>query len=243
MLRHINHKKMGRGDHGWLESIHHFSFAGYYNPDNMQFGILRVLNDDIVAAGTGFDTHPHKDMEIISYVIEGELTHGDSMGNKRTLSRGEVQYMSAGTGVFHSEHNLEKKQLRFLQIWILPDASNHTPDYGDYRFKWEDRENKWLALVSSTENKNSPAPIKIHADINIYATHMTKGHGNVFESAEGRQAYLVLIEGSANINCLKLKAKDALEIVGENITIKTDDTAHILILEMAQPEKGQFQGE
>jgi len=234
---------MGHADHGWLDTTHHFSFANYYNPDNMQFGILRVLNDDIVAAGTGFGTHPHKDMEIVTYVVEGELTHADSMGNKGGVKRGEIQYMSAGTGVLHSEHNLGKDQVRFLQIWILPDAANHTPNYGDYRFKWEERENKWLELVSSVQNKKSAAPIKIHADTNIYATNIAKGHDSTFKVGKGRQAYLVLIEGKADINGINLNAKDALEIVEENITIKTDNVAHILILEMEKPGQGQFKGE
>jgi redox-sensitive bicupin YhaK (pirin superfamily) len=108
MLHYIDHTKMGRGVHGWLDSHFHFSFAEYYNPENIQFGILRVINDDMVESQMGFDTHPHENMEIISYVVDGELTHGDSMGNKQTLTRGQVQYMSAGTGVLHSEYNLGK---------------------------------------------------------------------------------------------------------------------------------------
>ncbi len=121
MLRKIDNTKMGSSNLGWLKSKFHFSFAEYFNPDNMNFGVLRVINDDLVAPHTGFNLHPHADMEIISYVVEGELTHGDSMGNKSTITRGHVQYMSAGTGVYHSEHNLGENVLRFLQIWILPD--------------------------------------------------------------------------------------------------------------------------
>ena len=122
MIKYIDHEKMGTADHGWLRSRFHFSFAQYYNPENMGFGALRVLNDDLVRPGTGFETHPHRDMEIISYVVQGELTHGDSMGNRQTLKRGQIQYMSAGTGVWHSEHNLGEDTLRFLQIWIYPDV-------------------------------------------------------------------------------------------------------------------------
>ena len=133
MLRYIDHTKMGRGIHGWLDSHFHFSFAEYYNPQNIQFGVLRVVNDDMVQPGTGFDTHPHQNMEILSYVVQGELTHADNMGNEQTLTRGQVQYMSAGTGVLHSEYNMGKDLLRFLQIWILPDASGYQPNYGDYR--------------------------------------------------------------------------------------------------------------
>ena len=119
MLTKIESKNMGNSNLGWLKSKFHFSFAEYYNPDNINFGVLRVINDDLVQPNTGFDTHPHRDMEIISYVVNGELTHGDSMGNKNTITRGHVQYMSAGTGVYHSEHNFGKDTLRLLQIWIF----------------------------------------------------------------------------------------------------------------------------
>ncbi|MCU5336930.1 pirin family protein, partial [Bacillus cereus] len=112
MFRKVDHKNMGRANHGWLNTHFHFSFANYYNPNNMNFGALRVINDDLVAAQTGFDMHPHRDMEIISYVVDGALTHEDSMGNRGTIERGHVQYMSAGTGVFHSEHNLGDETLR-----------------------------------------------------------------------------------------------------------------------------------
>ena len=126
---------MGRGIHGWLDSHFHFSFAEYYNPENINFGVLRVWNDDIVLPGTGFGTHPHDNMEIISYVLEGELSHADSMGNEQTLTRGQVQYMSAGTGITHSEYNHGEVPLRFFQIWIFADKRGYRPNYGDYRFK------------------------------------------------------------------------------------------------------------
>ena len=226
---------MGRSFHGWLDSHFHFSFADYYNPDNIQFGALRVINDDLVQPGTGFDTHPHANMEIISYVIDGELTHADSMRNTKTLKRGEVQYMSAGTGVFHSEHNRGDELLRFLQIWILPDGKGYKPNYGDFRFKLEDRENRWLPIAASYDNKASDAPIRIHQDINAYATILKDGHSLDFTVGAGRQAYLVLIEGDAEINGVPLTQRDGLEIVEENITINPKDSAHILIIEMAKP--------
>jgi redox-sensitive bicupin YhaK (pirin superfamily) len=235
MLRHVDSKKMGHAVHSWLDTLHHFSFAGYYNPDNMNFGNLRVVNDDLVKPSKGFDIHPHRDMEIISYVVEGELTHGDSMGNKSTLKRGEVQYMSAGTGVFHSEHNFGEKTLRFLQIWILPDKENHKPDYGDYKFNWEDRENKWLAIASG--DKKSKAPIKIHADMNVYAAEISKDKELKFEVKEGRQAYMVLIEGGAKIGKISLSQRDALEIVEEDIIVKTASKAHCIVFEMEKAEQ------
>jgi redox-sensitive bicupin YhaK (pirin superfamily) len=234
VLRYIDHKKMGRGIHGWLDSHFHFSFAEYYNPKNIQFGVLRVINDDMVEPGMGFDTHPHENMEIISYVVDGELTHGDSMGNKQTLTRGQVQYMSAGTGVLHSEYNLNKTGLRFLQIWILPDKNGYTPNYGDYRFAFEDRRDTWLPVASGTENKTSKAPIRIHADINAYAAVVSKGKKLEFETAKDRQAYLVLIEGSAMVNNIEMSMRDAIEITEENITISAGEDAHLLIIEMAK---------
>ncbi|MFT8316009.1 MAG: pirin family protein [Clostridium sp.] len=233
MLRKIENKNMGRSNLGWLQSVFHFSFAEYYNPDNINFGVLRVINDDLVQANTGFDTHPHRDMEIVSYVVEGELTHGDNMGNKKTLTRGSVQYMSAGTGVYHSEHNFGNKTLRFLQIWILPDKGGYKPNYGDYEFQWNDRRNKWLHMVSSKEGN---APVKVNQDINIYSLELNKGNEISFPLKEGRQEYLVQIEGSAEVNNIKLDDRDAMEIVEENILIKAKETSHILVLEMKKQD-------
>jgi redox-sensitive bicupin YhaK (pirin superfamily) len=234
MLRYIDHKKMGRGRHGWLDSHFHFSFADYYNPKNIQFGALRVVNDDMIKPGTGFDMHPHRDMEILSYVIDGELSHADSMRNKHTLTRGQVQYMSAGTGVVHSEHNWSDDMLRFLQIWILPDGKGYEPNYGDYRFALEDRENKWLPIAGSVKDADSKAPIKIHADINAYATLLTDGEPLDFHVGKGRQAYLVLMEGEVDVNGQHLNTRDGMEIVEEDITITPKDAAHVLIIEMAK---------
>ncbi|NLL81277.1 MAG: pirin family protein [Tissierellia bacterium] len=229
MLRKIDNTKMGSSDLGWLKSKFHFSFAEYFNPDNLSFGTLRVINDDLVEPGTGFDTHPHKHMEIISYVVDGELTHGDSMGNKRTLSRGHVQYMSAGTGVYHSEHNLGEETLRFLQIWIIPDKNAYGPNYGDYKFEWNDRKNKWLNIVSSKEGN---APIKINQDSNIFVFDLDKDKEIEFKVGEGRQAYLVQIEGTSDINSITLNMRDGLEIIEEDIKIKAIETSHFLVIEM-----------
>lgn len=229
MLRKIENNNMGRSNLGWLRSIFHFSFAEYYNPNNINFGVLRVINDDLVDPSTGFDTHPHRDMEIVSYVVDGELTHGDSMGNKNTLTRGQVQYMSAGTGVLHSEHNMKDKTLRFLQIWIFPDKKGYKPNYGDYRFNFDDRKNKWLHMVSSKEGN---APIKVNQDVNIYSLELDEKREITLQINEGRQAYLVQIEGSSKINEIDLDEKDGLEIVEEDILIKAKSASHILVVEM-----------
>ncbi|SHI93908.1 hypothetical protein SAMN02745163_01062 [Clostridium cavendishii DSM 21758] len=229
MLRKIESKNMGSSNLGWLKSKFHFSFADYYNPHNINFGVLRVINDDLIQANTGFDTHPHKDMEIISYVVKGELTHGDSMGNKNTITSGHVQYMSAGTGVFHSEHNLGKDILRLLQIWIFPDKQGYKPNYGDYRFNWTDRQNKWLHMVSSKEGN---APIKINQELNIYSLELEKGKDIKFPVNQGRQAYLVQIEGNSLINGIEVNERDGMEITEEDILIEANETSHILVLEM-----------
>jgi len=229
MLRKINSNDMGSSNLGWLRSKFHFSFAEYYNPDNIQFGVLRVINDDLINPQTGFGTHPHKNMEIISYVVNGELTHGDSMGNQNTITRGQVQYMSAGTGVLHSEYNLGEHTSRFLQIWILPDKIGHTPAYGDFRFNWDDRKNTWLHMVSG---KDGGAQITINQDANIYSLELEQGNEISFPVKEGRQAYLVQIEGTSVINGIELSDRDGMEIVEAEITIKAEKTSHILLIEM-----------
>ncbi|WP_195429999.1 pirin family protein [Clostridium sp. D46t1_190503_E9] len=234
MLRKLDHRNMGKSNLGWLKSIFHFSFAEYFNIDNMNFGVLRVINDDLIEGNTGFDLHPHKDMEIVSYVVEGELTHGDTMGNKNTISRGHVQYMSAGTGVYHSEYNLGDSTARLLQIWVIPDKKGYKPAYGDYRFNWDDRKNKWLNIVSS---KDGDSAIKINQDANFYVVELDKGKEIDFQVESNRQAYLVQIEGNSTINNLELNERDALEIIEEDILIKADKKSHILVIEMKKQLK------
>ena len=229
MIRKIEMQNMGKSNLGWLRSIFHFSFAGYYNPNNMNFGVLRVINDDLIDQEEGFDTHPHKDMEIISYVVDGELTHADSMGNKRSLKRGHVQYMSAGTGVYHSEHNYGNEILRILQIWILPDKNGYTPNYGDYMFDWNLRKDKWLKIVSG---QTGDAPIKINQDVNIYVLELENKKEIELTVEKNTQAYLVQIEGESDINGIQLSPKDALEITEENILIKSNGVSHYLVIEM-----------
>ena len=225
---------MGRRILGWLDSRYHFSFADYRNPENENFGVLRVLNDDVVEPGAGFDPHPHCDMEIISYVVSGMLTHADSKGRERTLTRGQAQYMSAGTGVVHGMHNYSEKPLRFLQMWITPDRTNHKPNYGDFEFVWEDRHNYWMPLASG---KDSAAPIRIHAAVNVYASEITDGQTLALHVGTGRQAYLVLVEGSARVGNQVLVARDAMEFIDEDIEIQATDTAHVLVIEMKKELK------
>ena len=229
MLKKLPKENMGTSNLGWLESRFHFSFAEYRNPNNINFGVLRVLNDDIVHPMSGFDTHPHSNMEIISYVVNGEITHKDSMGNSETLKRGEVQYLSAGDGIYHSEHNLHKSEdLRLLQIWIIPPFAGLPRLYGSHQYKEEERQNRLLNIVSS---QNGDSKIKIHQDINIFVSELDKELD--FKIQKDRQVYFVQIEGSSNINGTLLENGDAMEIVDEDIlTIKPITKSHILFIEM-----------
>lgn len=233
MLKKLPKENMGTSNLGWLESRFHFSFAEYRNPNNINFGVLRVLNDDIVHANSGFDMHPHSNMEIISYVVNGEITHKDSMGNSETLKRGEVQYLSAGDGIYHSEHNVHKSDdLRLLQIWIIPPKAGLPRLYGSKRYEEKDRINKFLNIVSSTEGT---ADIKIYQDINIYVSELEVDKSLEFEIKKNRQVYFVQIEGSSNINEITLNAGDAMEIVDiEKIEIKALENSHFLFIEMAK---------
>ena len=235
MIQHINNQTMGRSDLGWLQSIFHFSFADYYNENNMNFGVMRVLNDDLIAPDTGFGMHPHNNMEIVSYIVDGELTHQDNMGNKNALPRGMVQYMSAGTGVMHSEHNRSEDTARLLQLWLLPSEKGLTPNYGDHAFDWDLRHNKWLHMVSSIDGH---APVKIHQDVNIYSLDLDQAHTINFELKPSRQAYLVQIEGQSSLSGLEseaisLQMKDAAEIYQEAFTLTAIDKSHYLLIEMA----------
>ncbi len=233
MLKKIKKEDMGGSNLGWLESQFHFSFAEYRNANNVNFGVLRVLNDDIVHANSGFDTHPHANMEIISYVVDGEITHKDSMGNSETLTRGEVQYLSAGDGIYHSEHNLNKnKDLRLLQIWIIPPQNGLPRLYGSKRYLQEERKNKLLNIVSS---QNGDAQIKIHQDVNFYVSELDEGKNLDFVIAKNRQVYFVQIEGTSSINGIELNERDAMEITQEdNINIKADINSHFLFIEMKE---------
>ena len=229
MLKKLPKENMGTSNLGWLESRFHFSFAEYRNPNNINFGVLRVLNDDIVHPMSGFDMHPHSNMEIISYVVNGEITHKDSMGNSETLKRGEVQYLSAGDGIYHSEHNLHKSEdLRLLQIWIIPPFTGLPRLYGSHQYKKEERQNRLLNIVSS---QNGDSKIKIYQDINIFVSELDKELD--YKIQKDKQVYFVQIEGSSNINGTLLENGDAMEIVDEDIlTIKPITKSHILFIEM-----------
>ena len=231
MIKKLSKENMGTSNLGWLQSRFHFSFAEYRNPKNINFGVLRVLNDDIIHPSSGFDTHPHSNMEIISYIVDGEITHKDSMGNSETLKRGEVQYLSAGDGIYHSEHNLhQSNDLRLLQIWIIPPKAGLPRLYGSHRYKFEQRDNKLLNIVSSQDGNSN---IKIYQDIKIFVSEFDKPFE--YEIQNDRQIYFVQIEGTSEVNETILEDGDAMEIVDiENLTINPITKSHILFIEMAK---------
>lgn len=233
MLKKLPKGNMGSSNLGWLESRFHFSFAEYRNQENVNFGVLRVLNDDIIHPESGFEMHPHHDMEIVSYIVDGELTHKDSMGNLETLKRGEVQYMSAGSGVMHSEHNKNTSHdLRLLQIWIVPPEKNLEILYGSYRYKKEQRENRLLNIVSSQDGS---AAIKLYQDVNIFVSELEEGKVLEFPINKMRQVYFVQIEGSSNINGTILNDGDAMEVTKEaSLNIKSLQNSHFLFIEMPE---------
>lgn len=230
MLKKLPKENMGASNLGWLESRFHFSFAEYRNSENINFGTLRVLNDDIIHSQNGFGTHPHKDMEIITYVVKGYLTHIDSMDNKETLSRGEVQYMSAGDGITHSEYNKTNEDLRVLQLWVIPPKKSLPKLYGSHRYKEAERKNKLLNIVSSIKGNSK---IKIHQDINIFVCELDSGREIKSIIKNGKQIYFVQIEGNALINNIELNYGDAMEITEEkSLHVRALNKTHFLYIEM-----------
>jgi len=233
-MKIILHKSNTRGhaNHGWLNTFHSFSFASFYIPERTHFGKLRVLNDDVLAPGMGFGNHPHSNMEIISIPLEGELKHEDSMGNNHVIRKGDIQVMSAGTGIFHSESNNSKnKEVKFLQIWIFPDKKNVDPRYGQASIDPDDRKNK-IQMVVSPQNGNGETWIQQNAWISLgdfdrgIQTNYQLNHPN-------NGIYLFVIEGSINIMDHKLNRRDAFGIQGFNEIIFTSNSkSELLILEI-----------
>ena len=222
----------GFADHGWLKSFHTFSFAGYYDPENMGYGPLRVINEDRVAPGQGFGKHPHRDMEIISYVLDGELEHKDSMGTGSVIRPGDVQRMSAGTGVFHSEYNPSPKNgVHFLQIWIEPGELGIKPSYEQKFFSPEDKRGK-LRLLASPDGRDGS--VTVHQDAQLYATLVDGDEKVTHALADDRKAYVHVARGSARVNGQPLGSGDALKIEGAaEIVIDAGDKAEVLLFDMA----------
>ncbi len=223
----------GHADHGWLNAHHSFSFASYHDNSRIHFGALRVLNDDIVAEGMGFGKHPHDNMEIITVVLDGALEHKDSMGHTQAIHPNEVQVMSAGTGVFHSEYNHNRdKKVNLLQLWIFPNKKNVEPRYGQTVFAPEERVNQLQTLVSPIEKED--AGLKIHQDAWIYRTTLQAGN-NIEHTihSENHGAYVFVINGSVTANGQKLNKRDAAGISDTNIlTLNATEDSDVLIVEV-----------
>jgi redox-sensitive bicupin YhaK (pirin superfamily) len=221
----------GHANHGWLDSYHTFSFAGYYDPEEMGFGTLRVINEDRVAPGMGFGTHPHRDMEIISYVLEGELAHKDSMGTGSVIRPGDVQKMSAGTGVSHSEFNPSaEKPVHFLQIWIEPNQRGVKPSYEQQTFSVEQKRAR-LRLIASPDGADGS--VRIHQDARVYASVLEGDDAVTYALPAGRSAYVHVARGSVQLNGTALTAGDGAKINAEKeIRLSNGDGAEVLLFDM-----------
>jgi redox-sensitive bicupin YhaK (pirin superfamily) len=221
----------GYADHGWLKSFHSFSFADYFDPKHVEFGPLRVINEDRVAAGQGFGTHGHRDMEIISYVLEGELAHRDSIGNGSTIRPGDVQRMSAGRGVRHSEYNPSGAQLvHFLQIWIQPNVEGIEPSYEEKRFAPEQKRGK-LRLIASPDQKDGS--VLIHQDARVYAGLFDIGESASLQVAPGRRIYVHIARGCVTANGVALSAGDALKLTDTPaVTLQDGRDAEVLVFDL-----------
>ncbi len=220
---------LGGADHGWLKARHHFSFANYYDPARMSWGRLRVWNDDEIAARSGFPPHPHADMEIITYVRTGAITHEDSMGNKGRTTAGDVQIMSAGTGVRHSEFNLEDETTTIFQIWIEADQRGAKPAWGAKTFPKSDRSGQFSVLASGDTTDDA---LTINADAKVLAATLNAGETITYALPKGRRAYLVPAVGQVEVNGVPLNARDGAAIADEaEITITASADAELVMVD------------
>jgi redox-sensitive bicupin YhaK (pirin superfamily) len=231
MLEVRKSEDRGHANHGWLDSHHSFSFADYYDPDHMGFGPLRVINEDRVAAGAGFGTHGHRDMEIISYVLEGELAHRDSMGTGSVIRPGDVQRMSAGSGVRHSEFNHSKdQQTHFLQIWIQPNVNNIEPSYEEKNFPAEEKRGR-LRLIASPDA--AEGSVLIHQDAKVYVGLFDGAESATLPLPAGRRGYIHVARGTVEVNGVELKAGDALKVSDvASIDVRNGQQAEVLVFDL-----------
>ncbi|MBU2378405.1 MAG: pirin family protein [Alphaproteobacteria bacterium] len=228
---------LGGADHGWLNAKHHFSFANYYDPARMSWGNLRVWNDDEIAAGSGFPPHPHSDMEIITYVREGAITHEDSLGNKGRTEAGDVQVMSAGTGIRHAEYNAEPVLTRIFQIWIEPTKRGEAPAWGAKPFPKGDRAGQFVVLASGFEGDVSEAgggALPIRTDARIVGATLKAGESATYPLGAARRGYLVPAIGEVEVNGVRLTARDGAAISDEaTITVTAVNDAEIVLVDAA----------
>ena len=232
MIDVIRSETRGRADHGWLTSRHTFSFADYHNPAMMSFGKLRVVNEDRVEPGQGFGTHPHRDMEIVSYVIDGALEHKDSLGNGSVIRPGDVQRMTAGTGVLHSEFNPSSEDpVHFLQIWILPERNGLEPGYEQQHFPADERRNRWR-LVGARDGRDGA--LTIHQDIDLYASVLDRDAAIEHRFDGRRRGFLQVVRGTVDVAGERLIAGDALALEAQpSLAVRAAEDSELLLFDMA----------
>jgi redox-sensitive bicupin YhaK (pirin superfamily) len=232
MIERRPFSKLGGANHGWLDAKHHFSFAGYHDPAKMGWGPLRVWNDDTIAPGTGFPPHPHADMEIITYVREGAITHKDSLGNIGRTQAGDVQVMSAGSGVRHSEYNDEAETTKIFQIWIEPSSLGEAPTWGAKPFPKSDRSGRFVTLASGFAEDDDALPIRTPARV-VGAT-LKAGETAEYALGASRYGYLVPAQGSVEVNGVRLDARDGAAIINESVLrVTAVDDAEIILVDAA----------
>lgn len=226
---------LGRHDADWLAARYHFSFSGYHDPSRVHWGALRVWNDDTIQPKTGFPPHPHSDMEIITYVRSGAITHQDSLGNLGRTEAGDVQVMSAGSGVTHAEYNLEDEKTTIYQIWIVPKERGGKPYWGAAKFPKADRAGSLVTLASGFEDDQSAGALPIRQDARVLAATLNKGQDVSYALGQGRHAYLALAKGSAKVNGIELGPRDGAAISAEDaIRIEASDDAEIVLVDAPQ---------
>ena len=223
---------LGAANHGWLDAHHHFSFAGYHDPARTNWGRIRVWNDDTIAAKSGFPTHPHNDMEIVTYVRTGAITHRDSLGNEGRTEAGDVQVMSAGTGIQHSEFNLEDEDTTLFQIWILPDERGEKPSWGARPFPKESREGHFVTLASGIDGDADVLPIR--ADARVLGATVKAGDSVTYQTEAGRHSYLVPAKGKIRVGDVEANARDGVAITGlDTITVTAIEDAELVLVDAA----------
>jgi len=221
---------LGHADHGWLDARHHFSFANYHDPDRMGWGSIRVWNDDTIAAQSGFPPHPHRDMEIVTFVRSGAITHRDSLGNEGRTAAGDVQVMSAGTGITHSEMNREDEATTLFQIWIIPDRQGEQPGWGQREFPKATREGGFEVLASGDAEADDALPIR--TDAKVAAATLAKGQSAVWNTSGERHQYLVAPKGRVTVNGREAQPRDGIAVTGESeIVVEALDDAEVVLVD------------
>ena len=237
MIKLRKSQERGHANHGWLDSYHSFSFANYYDPAHMGYSVLRVINEDVVAPAQGFGMHPHRDMEIITYMLQGSVRHEDSMGNGSVISAGDVQRMSAGTGIVHSEFNAsDSEPVHLLQIWLLPERSGIKPGYEEKHFEQAEKQGRWRLIASRDGREGS---LTIHQDVDLFAACLEKSQRLTYQPQAGRSLYLQVARGSLTLNGELLVSGDAATIDSEAaIELVAEESAEFLLFDLppAVPE-------